>query len=220
MPHEVLLDQICNAVKEGFAVRLHTIGDAAIRLCLDCIEEAQKRHGKVDLRHALEHIENIHADDLKRFAQLGVVASMQPLHLTYDIDGVVELLGEERSKLMWAMKSLRKAGAVLASGSDFPVVEFNPVKGVYAAVARQTELGYPHGGWNMAESLSVAEVLSAYTFGSAYLEKHENRIGTLEPGKLADIAVLDRNLFNVDKKEILEAKVVLTVSDGAVVYKA
>lgn len=216
---ELLKEQIIKADQEGFSVRLHTIGDAAVRFCLDCFYSAQVQNGRKGLRHALEHIENIQADDIPRLSQLGLIASMQPQHFTTNIGGYPVLLGEERVKRAWAIKSMLNAGAKYAFSSDCPVVEMNPIQGIHAAVTRTTEQGYPAGGWNPQERLSLAETLKGYTAGAAYLENFESELGTLEAGKLADIIVLSKNLFAIPEAEILNTKVRLTVMDGCIVYE-
>jgi predicted amidohydrolase YtcJ len=211
------------AQREGFRVRLHACGDGAVRLCLDCIEKAQHLYGHKGLRHSIEHIENIHPSDLPRFKQLGVIASMQPEHITITDDFASNpypvRLGPERTRLTWALKSLQTAGAKLAFGSDYPVVDLQPMLGVYRAVTRLHNDGQPKGGWIPQEKISLAEVLSGYTAGSAYTEYMENELGTLEAGKLADIVVLDRNLFAVDPGLIRQTKVRLTVAGGKVIYE-
>ena len=216
---EILKEQIMNADKEGFSVRLHTIGDGAVRFGLDCFEAAQMKNGRQGLRHALEHNENINESEISRFNKLGVIASMQPLHATFDIDGMVKLLGEERCMLAWPMKTLLKADTILAVGTDFPIVDLNPMRGIFAAVTRMTEELYPDGGWQPLEKLTMAGVLRAYTYGSAYSEGREKDLGTLEEGKLADIIVLNKNLFDIPEKDILKTKISLTVMDGKVVYE-
>lgn len=222
LPPETVKKWIVEADKEDFRIRLHACGDGAVRLGLDAFEEARQKNGKRDSRHTIEHIEVIDPTDIARFAQLGVIASMQPEHLNVDeFEGNVYLyrLGEERSAYTWPIKSLQTAGAKLAFGSDYPIVDINPMLGVYRAVTRVANDGKPIGGWNPNEKIHLAKVLQHYTSGSAFGAFEESNIGTLEKGKLADITVLDRNLFTVDPEEILEAKVKMTVMDGQVVYK-
>lgn len=218
IPEDNLKEMIVNADREGFPVRLHAMGDAAVRLGLDCFEAALKLNGRKGLRHALEHVENITAADIQRFQELGVTASMQPRHFTLNIDGHPGLVGEERSEFFYSLKSIVNTGASYAHGSDAPVSELNPIAGIYAGVTRMTETGYPEGGNNPKEKVSMYEILKGYTSGSAYIENFEDRIGTLEEGKLADIIVLSKNLFVIPYNEILETKVRLTLMDGNVVY--
>jgi len=218
IPEDILKEMVVNADREGFAVRLHAMGDAAVRMGMDCFEAALKSNGRKGLRHALEHVENINAADIPRFRKLGVTASMQPRHFTLNIDGHPGLVGEERSKFYYALKSIINSGASYAHGSDAPVSELNPIAGIYAGVTRMRETGEPEGGNNPKEKVSMFEILKGYTSGSAYVENFEDKIGTLEEGKLADIIVLSKNLFEIPVHEILETKVRLTMTDGNIVY--
>ncbi len=216
----LLRKQVILAGKEGFPVRLHTIGDAAVRFCLDLLEAVQRETGNKGPRYALEHLENIQPEDIARLSRMGVIASMQPLHFTSNIDGYPILLGKERSKRAWAIKSMIRSGARYAFGSDAPVVSIDPVLGIHAAATRTTVNGYPEGGFNPGEKLSIGEILRGYTSGAAYLEGFENETGVLEPGKLADLTVLSKNLFAEPEVEILNTKVLLTIMDGKVTYEA
>ena len=220
---DVINDWIRVADKEGFKIRLHACGDGAVRLGLDCIEEAQKYNGMRDARHSIEHIENIHPEDVVRFNNLGVIASVQPEHLAitrkFRENPYRERLGIQREKFSWPNKTLVRQGAALALGSDYPVVEFNPMIELYRAITRVHDDGQPEGGWNPEQKLTLSEALRAYTSGSAYATHRENDIGTIEAGKLADIVVLDRNLFEIPEEDILKTKVKLTIMDGKVVYQ-
>lgn len=211
------------ADEQGFRVRLHACGDGAVRLALDCYENASKVNGKRDARHTIEHIENIHPDDIKRFNELGVTASMQPEHLAMTdvfMDNPYPIrLGAKRSELTWPMQTLLKSGARLVFGSDCPVVDLDPMLGVYRAVSRLHNDGEPLGGWNPCEKLSMAQVLRGYTSGAAFSEFMENELGTLQAGMLADMVVLDRNLFTIPIEEIRNTKAVLTMVDGKVVFE-
>lgn len=221
LPPEEVKKWIQEADQEGFRMRLHACGDGAVRLGLDAFEEASKKNGKRDARHTIEHIEVIDPSDIHRFSELGVIASMQPEHLNmdeYEDNDYLSRLGEVRSANTWPIKTLQSAGAKIALGTDYPIVEINPMPGIYRAVTRVASDGEPIGGWNPNEKIELADVLRHYTMGSAYGVFEEDTIGTLEKGKLADIAVLDRNLFAVDSEEILEAKVKLTMMDGKIVY--
>lgn len=214
---------VLEADKEGFRIRLHACGDGAVRLALDCFEEAQKVNGVRDSRHEIEHIEIIHPDDIGRFAKLGVICSVQPEHLAltekFSENPYLVRLGEARSKLTWQFKTFMNTGAHIQFGSDYPVVDNNPMLEVYRGVTRLHNDGEPFGGWNPEEKLTVAELLTGYTKGSAYGAFRENDLGTLEVGKLADIAVLDRNLFEIPVSEIRDTKVKLTIMDGKIVYQ-
>lgn len=218
---DVFHGQMMNAIKDGRALRIHTIGDKAARIVLDYFAEAKEKYGDQQLRHVQEHLESLHPDDIGRFAQIGVACGMQPVHMLFDLEGddKERAIGYERCKHAWPMGELLKAGTVIGLSSDFPVVEIDPLHEVYGAVTRQTLSGKPEGGWFPEQRLTMAETLKAYTWGSAYVEGCEQDFGTLEAGKLADVIVLDRNLFQVEPKEIIEAEVELTISDGAIVYE-
>ncbi|MDF2683724.1 MAG: amidohydrolase [Brevibacillus sp.] len=215
---EVIKKWVAEADRDGFSIRFHCIGDAAIRLALDSFKEAQSINGKRDSRHSIEHVEVIHPDDIHRFQQLGVIASMQPEHLYATPRHAYEAnIGEERSQYAWAVKSLKEAGATIAFGSDFPIVGLNPMAGIYRAVTRIDHSD--QAVWNPDERITLAEALQLYTATPAYGVFREHELGTLETGKLADIVVLDRNLFAVPAEEILETKVVLTMVNGRVVFR-
>ena len=218
-PAELYEKMVAAANKEGFGVRLHCIGDAAVRLTLDAFEKSNRQNDNSSLRNTIEHIESIHEDDIPRFAQLGVIASMQPIHLILDVNEKVSRIGEERCRYEWPFKTLLKNHATLAFGTDFPVADINPFPNIHAAVTRCGENG-ELVGTNPEERISLAETLKAYTYGSACAINRENELGTLEAGKLADIVVLDRNLFAASEAEIPETSVALTVMDGQIVYKA
>ncbi|MGE5702855.1 MAG: amidohydrolase [Clostridia bacterium] len=223
IPRDVIQEWTVAADREGFRIRYHACGDGAVRLGLDCFEAAQRENGVRDSRHTIEHIEVIHPDDVERFGKLGVIASMQPEHMAADSFAehtYVARLGEERSRLTWPINSLRKAGAPLAFGSDYPVVGLDPITELYRAVTRLHNDGEPEGGWNPQERISMADALRAYTIGAAYGNFREHEMGTLEAGKLADVVVLDQNLFAIPTDLIRQTRVALTVMDGKIVYEA
>ncbi len=217
-PPETIKKWVVAADKEGFSIRFHAIGDGAIRLALDAYEEAQKTNGKRDSRHSVEHIEVIHPDDIHRFSELGVTVSMQPDHLAMSERGVyTEQIGAEREKYVFSINTLQKTGAKLAFGTDFPIDILNPLLQIYRAVTRIDSSGKTV--WHPHECITLAEALKAYTSGPAYGTFREQELGTLEAGKLADIIVLERNLFEVLVEEIPDIKVLLTIVDGQVVYE-
>ncbi|WP_440971200.1 amidohydrolase [Peribacillus frigoritolerans] len=214
---ETIKKWVVAADKESFSIRFHAIGDGAIRLALDAYEEAQKTNGKRDSRHSVEHIEVIHPDDIHRFSELGVTVSMQPDHLAMSERGVyTEQIGAEREKYVFSINTLQKTGAKLAFGTDFPIDILNPLLQIYRAVTRIDSSGKTV--WHPHECITLAEALKAYTSGPAYGTFREQELGTLEAGKLADIIVLERNLFEVFVEEIPDIKVLLTMVDGQVVY--
>ncbi|MDR3295933.1 MAG: amidohydrolase [Clostridiales Family XIII bacterium] len=221
------LNAIAAAVPEahrrGLSVKLHSCGDASLRLGLDYYAEAIRLHGKNACRHAIEHCEMVSGADMPRFGELGVIPSVQPEHIAltqrFDENPYLVTLGKARADKTWPLKSMLRSAGVLAIGSDCPVVDSNPFLEIYRAVTRLHNDGEPKGGWNPDQKLSLAEILRAYTWGSAYGVCREQEMGTLEAGKLADVVVLDRNLFAADEREILDGKVDLTVMDGHVIYE-
>lgn len=217
-PPETIKEWVVAADREGFQIRFHAIGDGAIRLALDAFAAAREANGVRDARHCVEHVEVLHPDDLHRFAKLGVIASMQPEHLAQSERGVYTArIGASRDRYVFALNSLSRTGAVLALGSDFPIASLQPMLEVYRAVTRIDSSG--EDAWHPSESLTLAETLRAYTAGPAYGSFREHELGTLEPGKLADLVVLDRNLFAVPAEEFLQTQVWLTMVDGQIVYK-
>ncbi|MGN7394298.1 amidohydrolase [Peribacillus frigoritolerans] len=219
---EVLIDRVVKADELGFRIRFHAIGDAAIRLALDAFEEAVRKNGKRDSRHTVEHIEVIDSDDIERFSKLGVIASMQPDHMAASSREVyTSIIGPEREKNVFLTKSLLNTGASLALGTDFPVsISLNPMRQIYTAITRVDSSGDPQNTWHPEQKLTLAEALQAYTYGSAHGCFREHELGTIEEGKLADLVVLDRNLFDIPESEVLKTKVELTINDGKVVYKS
>ncbi|MEH7386312.1 amidohydrolase [Bacillus sp. JJ1521] len=218
---ETYMKWIKEADKEGFRIRLHACGDGAVRFGLDCYEAAQKQNGKRDSRHTIEHIEVIHPDDINRFEELQVIASIQPEHMSAEsMEGhtYLDRLGPERSRYTWPIGSLKRSGAPIAFSSDYPVVDMNPMIEIYRAVTRRNADGTPNEGWNPQEKITLAEALQFYTKAPAYGNFRENDLGTLEVGKKADVAILDRNLFSVDVNEILDTKVAMTIMDGKIIY--
>ena len=209
---------IIAANRHGFGVRLHCIGDAAVRLALDCFEKSNAVNENHNVRNSIEHIENINPDDIPRFGKLGVVASMQPRHLPLDANEKITRIGRERCKYEWPNRSILDSEGILAFGTDYPVVNYNPFENIYYAVTRN---GYDHKptGVNQSEKVTLAETLRAYTFGGAYVSGRDKELGTLKAGKLADVIVLDRNLFKTDTEDIPNTGVLLTVFDGNVIFE-
>nr|WP_263326298.1 amidohydrolase [Neobacillus sp. Marseille-Q6967] len=214
---EEIKQWVAEADQRGFSIRFHAIGDAAVRLALDSYENARNINGKRDSRHAIEHIEVIHPEDISRFAELDVIASMQPNHFAMSERGTyTKRIGLNREKYVFAIHSLKNAGATLAFGTDFPIDSLNPLAQIYRAVTRIDSSG--KDAWNPKERISLAEALKAYTYGSAFGTFREHELGTIEEGKLADLVVLDRNLFAVPPEEIIQTSVELTISDGKIVF--
>lgn len=216
MPPEKIKEYVLTADKDGFRIRFHAVGDGAVRHALDLFEEAQRVNGTRDARHTIEHIEVVHPDDLTRFRKLDVIASMQPEHMgLINKSHYFSCIGE-RQHYTFAVRSLLDAGAKVVLNTDYPVVSFNPMLEIYRAVTRSAKNGERFNG---KEAITLAEALKAYTETAAYGVFREDELGTLEAGKLADLIVLDRDLFNVPAEQIKDAKVVLTIMDGKVVFE-
>lgn len=211
-------DWIARANSLGLSVRLHCIGDAAVRQALDMYENSIRINGPLSIHNTVEHIEVIHPSDIKRFKELNTVASMQPAHLPLDLNEKVTRCGMRRSTYAWNHRSLLEKGAILAFGTDFPIVGLNPFTNIYAAVARCYDNGMPTGT-NPWECISVADAIKAYTIGSAHAYNQQNILGTLETGKLADIVVVDRNIFDIEYVDIRDALPVMTMLDGKIVFE-
>ncbi len=201
----------------------HAIGDRAIRLALDAYQGAAIKNGTKDARHRIEHIEDPSAADIPRFGDLGVIASMQPLHAYPDDDTLKSWLpavGPERGNRGWPWHSIQAAGGVLGFGSDWPVVTLSPWPGLQNAVTRQNTEGEPKGGWIPSERISLAYAIRGYTLNAAFAGHREKTEGSLEPGKLADLIMVSQNVFSIDAHHIVDTKVVMTMVGGRVVYKS
>ena len=205
------------AAAGGLPLAVHAIGDRANRMVLDALAGVV-RAGKGGLRHRIEHVQLLHPDDVGRLAALGVVASMQPIHATQDCE-MAERYWGDRCASGYAWRSLLEAGTVLAFGSDCPVEDLNPFVGIHAAVTRRRADGFPGPqGWYPRQRLTVEEAVRAYTLGAAYAAGLEDRLGSLSPGKLADLIVLDRDIFACDPMAIGKTQVVATMIGGRFVY--
>lgn len=215
---EHLKQQVMKAAQAGLALHIHAIGDQANRNVLDAIEMTRRAGVGLHLRHRIEHAQVLHPADLPRFAKLQVIPSMQPIHCTQDIVLADRHWGA-RSRLAYAWSSLLSSGAVLAFGSDAPVETPDVLQGIYAAVTRRRADGYPGPeGWWPEECVSVEEAVHAYTVGAAYAGGEETIKGSLTPGKLADLTVLDRDIFTIAAEELLETRVTATMVGGEFVY--
>jgi predicted amidohydrolase YtcJ len=219
IPESKMAQHIREADRAGLQISVHAIGDKANHLILGMFEAAEKANGPRDRRFRIEHAQHLLAADIPRFAALHVIASMQPYHAIDDGRWAEKRIGPERAKTTYAFRSLLDAGAVLAFGSDWDVAPMDVLMGIYGAVTRRTLDGKHPGGWVPEQKITVAEAVRAYTWGSAYASFEERIKGTIEPGKLADMAVLTRDIFAIDPVEIANTKVELTIFDGRVVYQ-
>ena len=209
--------------KRGFQIFTHAIGDKAIRTAFDAYEFTEKKNHDKNRRPRIEHIEDINSADIPRFGGLGVIASMQPLHSYPDNDTLdvwARNVGPERASRAWVWKSISEAGGRLAFGSDWPVVTLNPWQGIQTAVTRQTAEGTPKEGFVPSQRLSVAQAVEGYTLGAAYAGRREKTEGSLMVDKVADVIMVDRNIFEIDPHTIGGTKVVTTIVGGKIVYEA
>lgn len=214
----LLYEHISAADKNGLQVMIHAIGDRTNATVLDIYERVEKEDGPSDRRFRIEHAQHLRVSDIPRFAKLGVIASMQPVHLTDDGRWAEKRLGKERLKGTYVFKSLLASGAHVAFGTDWSVAPLNPLFGIYAAVTRQTTDGKNPNGWLPDEKISVDAAVRCYTLGSAYAEFQEQEKGTLEVGKLADFVVLSDDIFTIDPTTIPNVKVLKTIVGGRVVF--
>ncbi|MCR4831741.1 MAG: amidohydrolase [Pseudobutyrivibrio sp.] len=215
---EELKQRIYLANKAGLPVRIHCIADGSVRMALDAFEYAINKLGR-KLPNTIEHIENIHPDDICRFSALGVIPSMQPMHVILDCDGKINRIGEERIKYEFPWKSLWDSFGGVALGTDYPVVSLNPFDNIYAAVTRKNFDG-SEASHNPKEALTIGQTLMGYTYWGAKCYGREDEIGTIAEGKLADVVILNQNLFEIPFDKIRDTKVQLTMVGGKIIYEA
>ncbi len=220
---EELRDKIMSTDKEGFYTRIHCSGDRAVRVSLDAYEAAIKENPLWNRRHSVEHNDLVHADDISRFAKLGVIANVTPWFIMptvkWENNPLHYVYNEEQLSELWRFKSLLDSGATVTYGADCIGESLNPLEQIYRGLTRIALDGKPQGGFMMEEKISVKEGIRCYTINGAYELGMEDRLGTLEAGKLADIIVLDRNIMDIPAEDLLNTKVVLTLVDGKVVYE-
>jgi len=218
---DALRDWITRLDKKGLQVHVHAIGDAAVRGTLDAMEAARRKNGPGP-RHQIAHLELVDPADFPRFRELGVAADFQALWAyadSYITELTEPVLGPERSRWLYPIASVVKAGAPLVAGSDWSVTSMNPLDAIQVAMTREPLAGTEKGPWIPEERVDVETMLTAYTSSGAWLFGAEDRRGTLTVGKDADLVVLDRDLFDIPAREIHEAKVLLTVVEGQVVHE-
>jgi hypothetical protein len=207
-----------NGLRQGYQVCTHAIGDRANREVLDAYAAALQQNPQKDHRFRIEHAQMLSPEDIPRFAELGVIPSMQPTHCTSDMRWVDARIGSRRAAGAYAWASLLRTGVRIPAGSDFPVESHNPFLGIYAAVTRQNADGKPAGGWRPEERMTRTEAARAFTLDAAYAAFEEQRKGSLTPGKLADFVVIDRDIMTCAPKDILTTRVLQTVIGGETVF--
>src|SRR5689334_1348530 len=206
--------------KAGFQLNFHAIGDRANRICLDVFEAVVKANGRRDRRDRIEHAQVVAPMDFQRFAELKVIASMQPSHQTTDMRWAEDRVGPERIKGAYAWNTMMKNGVRLAFGTDYPVEVISPLRGLYACVTRERPEGGPRNGWEPQEKISLADCIRAYTSGSAYAQFEEGKKGELKLGEYADFIVLSDDLTKIQPSQYTKVRVLRTVVGGKTVYQA
>lgn len=216
------VQQVANeGLQYGFQVNAHAIGDRANKEVMDRFENAFKAYPDkaTDHRYRMEHAQHLAADDIPRFGQLGVIASMQAVHMASDRPWAITRLGEERIREgAYVWRKLFDTGAIIMNGTDVPVEPINPLASFYASVTRQTLDGFPPGGFEPDQKMTRAEALKSYTWAGAYGGFEEDIKGTIEVGKLADFTIFDQNLMEVPDDKILDTKVMMTIVGGEILF--
>lgn len=212
-----LRNWMSKAMMGGFQVNVHAIGDGANAQVIDAFADLLPAYGSA-LRHRIEHAQIVDPADIPRFAQLGIIASVQPTHATSDKAMAGDRVGEARLTGAYAWKAFLDSGARIAGGSDFPVEPVNPFYGLHAAVTRQDRAGEPVGGWRFDQALTLPQAFAAFTTGAAYAGHADGVVGSLEPGKWADFILVDRDIFKVPPGELWQTRVRETWLAGKRVY--
>jgi predicted amidohydrolase YtcJ len=216
---ETIKSVAIRALKAGFQVNVHAIGDRANRMVLDQFEAALRQVPTADHRFRIEHAQILRYQDIPRFGELDVIPSMQGSHQTSDMYWVPNRLGWARAQGAYAWRSLLNTGVVIPNGSDFPVEAVNPLISFHSFLTRQDAENFPPGGWMPEQRTTRQEALLSITLWPAYAAFLENESGTLTAGKYADFVVLDRDIMTVAPDEVLGTRVVMTVLGGKMVYK-
>jgi predicted amidohydrolase YtcJ len=216
-----LRDATAKATAGGFQLCTHAIGDRGNTIVLNAYEEISNRLNikNLDLRFRVEHAQVLLPSDVGRFHIIGVIASMQPSHCTSDMSWAEARLGPQRVRFAYAWRALLDSGAVVASGSDAPVEDPNPLKGFYAAITRETESGMPPGGWHPEQRMTREEALVSYTRSGAFAAFQERDKGTIDSGKWADLVVLSEDIMTMDERKIPSVEVELTMVGGKIIFR-
>jgi len=218
MSYQELEKRVVAADEAGFQIGVHAIGDEANHWVLNAYEKAQRRNGRRDSRHRIEHAQVLRDDDIPRFAALGVIASMQPTHCITDKRFAEKRIGTKRCEGAYAWRRLLDEGTAVAFGTDYPVEPINPLEGLYAAVTRKDRAGESGDGWFPDQKLSMEKAIELYTMGSARAEFMEDRKGMIKEGYLGDVVMFDRDLMTIPHDRIMSARVDYTIVGGRIVY--
>jgi predicted amidohydrolase YtcJ len=218
-PDGIMEQRIRKADKSGLQIAIHAIGDKANHIILDIFGRVIADGEPRDRRWRIEHAQHLIPGDFARFADMDIIASMQPYHAIDDGRWAEKKIGQERAKSTYAFKSFLDAGVLLAFGSDWTVAPLDPLSGIYAAVTRRTLDGKNADGWFPEQKISLEEAIKGYTLNGAYTEFAEDVKGSVEEGKFADLVVLSQNLFEIPPKDILDTDVIATILNGEIVYK-
>ena len=216
---EELTNLVEKAAGAGYQVNIHAIGDRANRLVLDAHENVMDSIDTRNLRHRIEHAQIVKPQDIGRFREMNIIASMQPTHATSDMNMAVDRIGEHRIDGAYAWSTMLDEGVKFAGGSDFPIESPNPFWGIHAAVTRQNHENEPAGGWYPSEKLSLYQAFKAFTYDAAYAAHSEDETGSLEPDKWADFILIDRDLFSMPEEDIWKIEVQETWLAGERVYE-
>jgi predicted amidohydrolase YtcJ len=217
-PVSLMQERMLRADAAGLQLCTHAIGDHAISIILDLYSELVKEHGEADRRFRIEHAQHMAAKDFDRFAQLHVIASVQPYHAIDDGRFAEAHIGHDRSSRTYAFRTFLDHGVRLALGTDWEVAPLDPMQTVYAAVTRATLDGKNPGGWFPEQKLTLPETIEAYTMGSAYAEFQDTQKGSITPGKLADMVLLSDDIFSIAPEKIRDTHVLKTIVGGKVVF--
>jgi predicted amidohydrolase YtcJ len=205
--------------RAGFQLAFHAIGDRTNRVALDTFAAVLAANGPRDRRDRIEHAQIVAPEDFARFAQLNVIASMQPAHLLTDQRWAIDRIGSERLLGAYAWRTMENDGVHLAFGTDFPVESVNPLRGIYSCVTRELPQGGPAGGWQPQEKLTMQDCLRNYTVGSAYAEFEEKTKGKIAPGMQADLVVFPKDLNAIPPQDLLSLPVTMTIAGGRITYQ-
>jgi predicted amidohydrolase YtcJ len=219
-PLSLMRDRMMKADAAGLQICTHAIGDQAISMILDLYTDVVKAHHGAERRLRIEHAQHMAAKDFSRFAQLDVIASVQPYHAIDDGRFAEAYIGHDRASRSYAFRTFLNYGVHLAFGTDWDVAPLNPLLTLYAAVTRATLDGKNPNGWFPEQKLTIAEAVEAYTMGSAYAEFQENEKGSITPGKLADMVLLSDDIFSIPPEKIRDVKVLKTIVGGKVIWDA